>query len=164
MIRTVNKAADDLTPRSRLEEGVIHDLLGYQLAQAAISTSFSFEHEVGEPFKLRPVEFTLLQLISENPDVSSTRLAHALAIKASGITVWLDRLENRKLVMRQRSPADGRVRHVQITAEGKSMVTHAALRLLEADQEMFKELSPGEQKILIELLRKVARVRPVAAK
>lgn len=160
MTRTLNAHQDDLTPRSRLDEGAIHDLLGYQLAQAAISTSVSFEREVGRPFELRPVEFTLLQLILENPDVSPTRLANAIAVKTSGITVWLDRLVARKLVMRERSAADGRARHVKVTAEGKSLVAKATQKLLQADQKMLKDMSPGEQKILIELLRKVARVRP----
>lgn len=161
MTRTVKLHLDDLTPRSRLDEGAIHDLLGYQLAQAAIITSASFEKEVGRPFELRPVEFTLLQLILQNADVSPTRLAHALAVKTSGITVWIDRLVARKLVMRERSATDGRGRHVRVTADGKSLVTKAVHRLLQADQKLLQHLSPGEQRILIELLRKVARIRPV---
>lgn len=161
MTRTAKLHLNDLTPRSRLDEGAIRDLLGYQLAQAAINTSASFEREVGRPLELRPVEFTLLQLILENADVSPTRLAHALAIKTSGVTVWIDRLVAKKLVLRERSAVDGRARHVQVTAEGKSLVTNATQRLLQADQELLQHLSPGEQKILVELLRKVARVRPV---
>lgn len=161
MTRTEKLHLDDLTPRARLEEGAIHDLLGYQLAQAAIITSSSFEKEVGRPFELRPVEFTLLQLILENADVSPTRLAHALAVKTSGITVWIDRLVARNLVKRERSATDGRARHVRVTPEGKSLVAKAVLRLLQADQKLLQHLSPGEQKILVELLRKVARVRPV---
>jgi DNA-binding MarR family transcriptional regulator len=163
MTRTAKSHLDDLTPRARLDEGAIHDLLGYQLAQAAIITSASFEKEVGRPFELRPVEFTLLQLILENDDVSPTRLAHALAVKTSGITVWIDRLVARKLVMRERSPTDGRVQHLRLTTDGKALVTRVVQRLLQADQKLLQHLSPGEQKILVELLRKVARARAVQA-
>jgi DNA-binding MarR family transcriptional regulator len=161
MTRTAKSHLDELTPRARLDEGAIHDLLGYQLAQATIITSASFEQEVGRPFELRPVEFTLLQLIMENTDVSPTRLAHALAVKTSGITVWIDRLAARNLVMRERSATDGRARHLRVTAEGKSLVKKAVHGLLQADHKLLQHLSPGEQKILIELLRKVARVRPI---
>jgi DNA-binding MarR family transcriptional regulator len=159
MTRTTKPHLDDLTPRARLDEGAIHDLLGYQLAQAAIITSASFEQEVGQPFDLRPVEFTLLQLIMENTDVSPTRLAHALAVKTSGITVWVDRLVARNLVMRERSVKDGRAQHLRVTAEGQSLVTQAVHKLVQADRNLLQHMSPGEQKILVELLRKVARTR-----
>jgi DNA-binding MarR family transcriptional regulator len=160
MTRTAALHLDELTPRARLGEGAIHELLGYQLAQAAIITTASFEKEVGRPFELRPVEFTLLQLIMENIDVSPTRLAQALAMKTPGITVWIDRLVARRLVMRERSDTDGRARHLRVTEEGQALVTQALDRLLEADRAVLQHLSPGEQKILVELLRKVARARP----
>ena len=163
MTRTAKSHLDDLTPRARLDEGAIHDLLGYQLAQATIITSASFEQEVGRPFELRPVEFTLLQLILENIGVSPTRLAHALAVKTSGITVWIDRLEARNLVLRERSAADGRAQHLRLTTDGKALVTKAVHRLLQADHKLLQHLSPGEQKILVELLRKVSRARAVHA-
>ena len=70
----------DLTPQGRLDEGGLHDLLGYQLAQATIVTDADFKHHCGEPFDLRQVEFTILQLIRENAGVTSTRLAQALAV------------------------------------------------------------------------------------
>ena len=160
MTRTAKLPQDELTPRARLGEGAIHDLLGYQLAQATIIATASFEKEVGRPFELRPVEFTLLQLIMENIDVSPTRLALALAMKTSGITVWIDRLVARKLVKRERSDTDGRARHLRVTADGQALVTQARARLLDADRVVLQHLSPGEQKILVELLRKVARARP----
>jgi DNA-binding MarR family transcriptional regulator len=160
MTRTAKSHLDEFTPRAHLDEGAIHDLLGYQLAQAAITTSASFERQVGQPFGLRPVEFTLLQLIMENIDVSPTRLAQALAMKTSGITAWIDRLVLRNLVMRERSVTDGRAQHLRVTAEGKTLVTEAVHKLLQADRNLLHHLSPGEQQILIELLRKVARARP----
>jgi DNA-binding MarR family transcriptional regulator len=160
MTRTAPSHLDELTPRARLGEGAIHDLLGYQLAQATIIATASFEKEVGRPFGLRPVEFTLLQLIMENNDVSPTRLAQALAVKTPGITVWIDRLVARNLVIRERSVTDGRAQHLRVTAEGKALVTQAVDKLLQADRNVLQHLSPGEQRILIELLRKVARARP----
>jgi hypothetical protein len=56
--------------------------MGYQLAQATIVTDAVFAQRVGLPFDLRPVEFTVLTLVHENPDVSATRLAKALAVSA----------------------------------------------------------------------------------
>ena len=72
----------DRTPHARLAEGRAHALVGYQLAQATITTSQVFEAQAGRPCDLRPVEFTILTLIQENPDVSASQLARALAVTA----------------------------------------------------------------------------------
>ncbi len=134
-------------------------MLGYQLAQATIVTAADFRREVGEPQKLRPVEFTILQLIRENAAVTSTRLAQALAVTKPGITVWLDRLVTRGLVVRERSDTDGRAQHLHLTATGKSLVNKSLKLLLQAEAVSMQHLSEGERKILIELVRKVAHAR-----
>jgi DNA-binding MarR family transcriptional regulator len=149
----------DKTPRGRLEEGGIYDLLGYQLAQARLVTDANFKLEVGQPFDLKRVEFTILQLIKENPAVTPTRLATALAVTTPGITVWLDRLVARGFVLRERSSTDGRAQHLQLTSQGKTLVGKAVKLLLAADAISTQHLSEGERKILIELLHKVASAR-----
>ncbi|HSV44461.1 MAG TPA: MarR family winged helix-turn-helix transcriptional regulator [Ramlibacter sp.] len=150
----------ELTPRGRLEEGGMHGLLGYHLAQATIVTDGRFMRAAGQPMNLRPVEFTILQLVRENAEVTPTRLARALAITTPGITAWLDKLEARKLLVRERSAADGRAQHLRLTAEGKAKVNKALQALLEAEAQLGEQLSPGERVILLELLRKVAQARP----
>lgn len=150
---------DGLTPQGKLAEGGIHRLLGYQLAQATIVTTQAFVRVAGKPFDLRPVEFTLLQLISENPDTTVTRLAKALAITTPGVALWVDRLEARGLVARERSEADRRVQHVRLAPEGARLVAQALHDLLAADGESLAHLSQGEQFMLVELLHKVAQAR-----
>lgn len=147
----------DTTPRGKLGEGAIHELLGYQLAQASIFTDKIYSQEVGIPFSLRRVEFTILQLIKENAAVTPTRLAQALAVTTPGITVWLDRLVGRGWVSRERSKSDGRAQQLSLTTAGKTLVNKALQLLLKADKETLQHLSDGEHKILIELLHKVAR-------
>ena len=88
---TRKKATAERTPLGELDEGGIHDLLGYQLAQATIQTTRVFTQTVGKPLDLRPVEFTILQLVCENAPVTATQLAKALAVTTPGITIWLDR-------------------------------------------------------------------------
>src|SRR4051812_42875521 len=106
---------DELTPLGGLEEGGIHGLLGYRLAQAAILTSTAFSSVVGKPLRLRPVEFTILQLVHENTPVTATKLAKALGVTAPGVTIWLDRLEERGLVKRERNETDRRTQNVVVT-------------------------------------------------
>lgn len=145
----------DLTPRGRLDEGEMHDLLGYLIAQASVITAHDFEREVGKTLALRPVEFTVLQLVRQNEGVSPTRLSQALAISTPAITVYLDRLEQRGLLVRERSVADGRAQHVRLTPAGIELVSQALNGLLNSQQSLLAHFSLGERTLLLELLRKL---------
>lgn len=150
---------DDQTPLARLTEAGMHHIVGYQLAQAAITTMQVFAEQVGAPFDLRPVEFTMLSLIHENPDVSGRQLARALAVTPPNITVWIDRLEKRGLVKRERSTTDARAQHIRATTSGAALARKSVSRLVQGERDAFATLSAAEQAMLVELLHKVARCR-----
>ena len=151
--------APDTTPFGRLGEGALRRLVGYQLAQATITTSQVFEAQAGLPCDLRPVEFTILTLIQENPDVSASQLARALAVTAPNIKLWIDRLEHRELAERVPSPTDRRAQHLRITAKGSALARDSLGRLLAGERAALAALSAGELAILVELLHKVGRCR-----
>ncbi len=151
---------DSQTPRARLDEGALRQLLGYQLAQASIVTNSAFSHAAGQPLVLGQVEFTLLYLIKQNASVTASRLARALAVSMPAITVWMAKLEQRGLVSRERSSTDKRSQHFGVTAEGAALVTRAMAALLEADNRSLNHLSAAERAMLLELLHKVALHRP----
>ena len=136
----------------------LKDVLGYQLAQAAVTTSRLFQCEVGLPHLLRPVEYTVLQLIAENPGTSPVTLAKALAVTKPNITMWVDRLVGRGLVRRSPSSSDKRAQELRTTAAGTALAKQAAARLHDAERAALAGLSAGERAILAELLHKVASV------
>jgi DNA-binding MarR family transcriptional regulator len=146
----------DVTPAGGLDEAKLHQLLGYQLAQAAIATSGVFTRLVGDVHQLRPVEYTILALVKENPDGSSSRLAKALGVTAPNITMWIDRLEKRGLVQRQASTTDRRAQQLRVTAKGAQLADKATRQLLAGEHAEIEGLTAGERAILIELLHKVA--------
>lgn len=132
-------------------------VLGYQLAQAAVAANAVFMREVGEGFDLRPVEYTVLALVCENPGVSSARLAQMLSVSAPNITVWIDRLAGRGFVQREPSEVDRRERLLHATEDGARLAARATERLVAGEREAFGHLSAGERAILAELLHKLAR-------
>ena len=145
----------DLTPAGRLEEVRLRQVLGYQLAQAALVTDAIFRDQVGRPLELGPVEYTVLTLIAENPGGSLARLARALAVTPPHITALVDRLEARGLVARNASDADRRAQVLSVTRTGAALVRKATGLIIAAENAVLP-LSPGEQAILAELLHKVA--------
>ena len=156
MTRT-SAAPIDVTPQGGLEEGRIHGVLGYQLAQATILTTGIFLRVVGKPLELRPVEFTILQLVRENSPVTATKVAKALAVTTPGVTIWLDRLEQRGLLKRERNQTDRRTQNLKVTRKGGDLVASALARLVEAERELLKHLSEGERHLVFELLTKISR-------
>jgi len=159
MPRKPPPGADDRTPLARLSEGGAHAIVGYQLAQAAIVTNQVFDERVGHRGGLRRVEFTMLALVQRNPGVTARQMARALAVTPPNIAIWLDKLESRGLVARERSSADARMQHVRLTARGKALVDRSVQSLLDGEQEALAALSTAERAMLVELLHKVALSR-----
>ena len=152
------RSREDLTPAGRLEEARLKTVLGYQLAQASIVTDSIFRAEVGDPLELRPVEYTVLTLVAENPGGSLARIARALSVTPPHVTAIVDRLEGRGLLARTASDSDRRSQLLSVTRRGADLVRKATDRILAAEHRMLA-LTAGEQAILAELLHKVACVR-----
>jgi len=156
---TNRKTTKSLTPAGRLQEARLHDVIGYQVAQASIVTLAVFHRAAGTALELRPAEYTLLVLIKENPGGTAARFARALAVTAPNITMWLDKLERRGLVTREASETDRRTLHLHVTEKGRRIADEATQRIVEMEREAFAHLSPGERAILVELLHKLATRR-----
>ena len=154
-----SNAASAATPAIN---AALHHILGYQLAQASVTTSQLFNQQVGQSFELRPVEFTILTLVDENPGIAAKQLALSLAIAPPNITVWIDRLERRGLVQRERSATDRRAQHIRTTPQGAALAREAVQRIVAAERDALLGLSAAERAMLVELLHKVACARAKA--
>lgn len=143
------------TKSTELDPGGLNDLLGYQLARASILTNANFQATVGKPWDVTKVEFTMLQLIKQNPGVTSSRLSQAMAISMPAVTVAMAKLEQRGWVNRERSTVDRRAQHFEVTPEGRTQVQQALQAVLAADDRTLESLSLAERLMLLELLRKV---------
>jgi DNA-binding MarR family transcriptional regulator len=151
----------DSTPDGGLRVGLLNAIVGYRLAQAAVTSNQVFDAVMqGEP-SLRQVEFTVLALVHANPDCTAGQVAKALAMTPPNITAWLDKLAARGCIERERSEADRRAQHVRATPLGARLVERSAQRLAEAEAAAFAGLSVAERAMLHELLHKAARARQV---
>jgi DNA-binding MarR family transcriptional regulator len=151
-------STESSTPGGLDHAGLQH-LLGYQLAQADIPARAVFFRQIGEPLKLRPVEFSILMLLAFNPGATPKKLSQALAVSAPNLTVLLDRMAEKGWLERQRSEADRRAQHVHLTDKGREVAQKAHEISLTMEHELLRHLSEGERAMLRELLAKVARFR-----
>jgi DNA-binding MarR family transcriptional regulator len=144
-----------LTPRT-LDRGLLPSLLGYVLrrTQSAVFDDFvaTFTH-AGEA--LTPGEFGLLVLVDRNAGLSQMALARALGIDRSTLVPILDRLQERGLLMRHRSPTDGRTHALALTAAGEKALARFTRLVRGHEKRIASHLSAAEIRTLIELLEKV---------
>lgn len=143
----------------RLDESAVLHILGYRLAQASIVMRGVFGRQIGEPLNLRTVEFTVLMLLLTNEDVTPSQISRTLAMSAPNLTQLLDRLAERGLVARERSPHDRRAQHIRLTRAGRALAKKAHEISLGMEQETLQHLSDAERAMLLELLQRVARSR-----
>jgi DNA-binding MarR family transcriptional regulator len=104
---------------------------------------------------LTPGEFGLLVLVDRNAGLSQMALARALAIDRSTLVPILDRLQARGLLMRHRSPTDGRTHALALTPVGEKALARFARLVRTHEKRIASNLSAAETRTLIELLEKV---------
>ena len=140
----------------KLDRGLLPSLLGYVLrrTQSAVFGDFAASFaKAGE--SLTPGEFGLLVLVERNAGLSQMALAQALGIDRSTLVPILDRLQARGLVIRRRSPIDGRTHALQLTAEGEKALGRFTRLVRAHEKRIASGLSSAEITALIELLDKV---------
>lgn len=147
------------TPNGDLSQVQLGPVLGYQIAQASVTTSRIYDLAAGTTTGLHRLEYSILMLVRENPDCTASSLAKALGISAPNMALWLDRVTGRGLVDRKPSTRDRRSNHLRLSHKGEQTVVRATQAILKIENAVLSHLSAGERAILTELLLKVAACR-----
>ncbi len=139
-----------------LDQSVMQHLMGYRLTLAEVASRRIFQRHIGTPFKLRPVEFTILVLLLGNGSATSKQLAQTLGMPPPNVTVLVDRLVERALVQRERSATDGRAMDLRLTDKGADLAKRVQRVSQTMEAGLLAPLSAGERAMLAELLHKLA--------
>src|SRR3954465_6015487 len=153
------KSAPEPALPGGLDHGRMRQILGYNLAQAAIPSLKIFSKHIGEPFQLRRLDFTILMLIAANPPVPQRQMSLALDVAAPRLTLVCDKLVERGLITRTRSEDDRRKQTIALTRKGAALVKKAERIADGMESELLGHLDESERTQLFQLLEKVARHR-----
>src|ERR1700683_3707832 len=74
---------------------------------------------------ISPAQFSVLAVISANPGLSQAELADTLGIERARLARLLHRLAGRGLIRRLKSSDDGRRHALQLTMQGRMLLTRA---------------------------------------
>jgi DNA-binding MarR family transcriptional regulator len=109
---------------------------------------------VGDQAELSPLQFHVLHLIEPDRPMPMGRLAETMGCDASNVTGLIDRLEARGFVQRQPSPADRRVKVIQLTPTG-SRLRAQLLRHVTEGSGRLSRLPLKDQRSLVRILEEL---------
>jgi DNA-binding MarR family transcriptional regulator len=104
--------------------GPLTDYLGYALRRAQMAAVAEFL-EAFKEVDLRPTQFAVLIIISENPGVRQTEVCDALGIQKANFVPLLNELERRGLALRKSVAADRRSSALHLTPLGNVTLQRA---------------------------------------
>jgi MarR family 2-MHQ and catechol resistance regulon transcriptional repressor len=109
---------------------------------------------------LTPTQLGVLEALLHLGPLGQRGLGEKLLMSGANITTVVDNLERRGLVRRERREADRRNVTVQLTTEGRRLITRVFPGHAAAIAEAFSVLSAAEQDELGRLTKKLGLVRP----
>ena len=137
-----------------VDTSYLEGLVGYNARRAALAVIEVFLERMAI-YDLRPVDFSVLSLIAHNPGITSRQLCTTLGILPPNLVGMVGSLEKRELIVRQPHPRDGRALGLHLTASGQKLMRDAERTAAELEAEVAGRLTPGEQRTLMRLLKKV---------
>lgn len=137
-----------------VDTGILESLLGYHARRASLAVVGRFMEHMA-PHGLRPVDFSVLTLIAQNPGITSRQICAALAIQPPNLVGLVGSLQQRELIERRPHPVDRRAVGLHLTAAGQALHQAACATASAAEAEAARALTPREQATLVRLLRKL---------
>jgi DNA-binding MarR family transcriptional regulator len=138
----------------KIDTSYLETLLGYNARRAALVIIEQFLKRMAE-YDLRPVDFSVLSLITHNPGISSRQLCSELNILPPNLVGMINTLEKRELILRKPHPSDGRVIGLHLSEKGDKLMTDAEQTAKALEEEAASRLTVTERKTLIRLLQKI---------
>ena len=141
-------------PGDELSLGGLEDLLGFHIRRAQATFYRHFVRALAK-LDLTQRQFAVLELLSANPGASQVDLAGLLALDRPAMMTVIDRLEERRLVTRQRSRSDRRRQEIRLTETGSGLLLNARKLVRRHDARFTSRFSKAEAQALIDALKRV---------
>jgi DNA-binding MarR family transcriptional regulator len=150
-------AANRNAPLAAVDEvdtSFLESLLGYNARRAALAVIDVFLERMA-PYQLKPVDFSVMSVVTHNPGITSRQLCTTLGILPPNLVGMVNALEQRELVARKPHPRDGRAMGLHLTPAGQKLMRDAEKTAAALEAEVAARLSAAELQTLIKLLKKV---------
>ncbi len=99
-------------------------------------------------FNITVPQFTALQILINNGDMTISELSQKMDLACSTITDLIDRMEKTELVKRKKDKQDKRVVRIEVQQEGHDILAKVLEKRIQFLSEKLKELSEKDKKSL----------------
>src|SRR5262245_8679088 len=137
-----------------LRTAPLQESIGYALRRAQ-GTVYAGLNDALARISLRPLQFTLLVMVAENPGASQSGVCEALGIQKANCVPTMSELERRGLIIRRKSETDARSYQLHITNKGKRILLRAGEVQSSHEQRLVERLGVEGREQLLRLLGKL---------
>ncbi|QBF31070.1 MarR family winged helix-turn-helix transcriptional regulator [Thalassococcus sp. S3] len=120
-----------------------------------ISVALFAERMAEAGLTLTPVQFAALSAVEAHPGADQARVAGLIAYDRATLGKVIDRLEDRGLIARKTAPHDRRAKALEITQDGRDLLTQARPLVLGFQNDIIAGLTKAERETFVTLLDKV---------
>jgi DNA-binding MarR family transcriptional regulator len=138
--------------RRAIDLDVLNSHLGYFVRRVQVWVFQDFIRTLAS-IDISPAQFSVLVVIGANRGLSQAELASTLAIERARLVRLLHRLEGRGLIQRLQSTADGRRHELQLTPQGRTLLTRAKALAARHERALIEKLGAERHRILLDALR-----------
>ncbi len=140
-----------------LNYGQLNDLLGHLLRHAVNRGQGTF-HEVFEEDSVTPLQFMIVELISQNSEITHTDICKAMQTSASVVTTTLKPLLADGRLLKVVVNGDGRKVNYALSREGQAWFDRIKPKIAESEARLAEALSEEERADLVRMLKLLAGV------
>lgn len=134
--------------------GGLDDQIGFQLRLAYIAISRHFASAMAR-LDLTQKQIGVLWLIGANSGVSQIDIANELGMDRASTMAIVDRLEERGIIVRERSLRDGRRQELYLTPKGRKTLAQAKTAIAKHERWIRDRFGEAELASLMLALRKL---------
>jgi DNA-binding MarR family transcriptional regulator len=135
-----------------IDLGVLNERLGYFVRRVQVWVFQDFIRRLST-IDVSPAQFSVLVVIAANTGLSQSQLALTLGIERARLVRLLHRLEQRGLMQRLPSSADGRRHALRLTRDGQKLLTRAKALAAQHEAALKEKLGGERYRLLLDVMR-----------
>ena len=135
-----------------IDLGDLNERLGYFVRRLQVWIFQDFIRRLSS-IDISPAQFSVLVVIGANTGLSQAELSATLAIERARLVRLLHRLEQRGLIQRLPSAADGRRHALQLTRDGQTLLARAKNLAAQHEAGLKQRLGAERYRLLLDNMR-----------
>ncbi len=134
--------------------GSLNDLIGFHITLAQLAVYRDFSKALAE-LEITQKQFSVLEIIFSNPDVSQIDIAQALDTDRATMMALVEKLDQRGFIERRQSSDDKRRQKLTLTPLGLQNHAEASRLIKQHEKDVFSSLTAADTTALLKILRKI---------